>query len=73
MSEVKDHSNFIHGYLTWCFLLGIFVIPITMAITTTDTVQKMTDWTSGYSMILGFIIGILLTFVAAFFMEKVSR
>lgn len=73
MSEVTDHSQFIQGYLSWCFLLGIFIIPITMAIFTTDKLQSMTDWIHGWAMIWGAAIGILLTLVAAVPFEYKSR
>lgn len=73
MSEVKDRNNFIQGYLIWSFLTGMFFIPISMAITTTDRIQEMTNWSNGYAMILGAIIGIILTLVVALPLEKRSR
>lgn len=73
MSEVKDRNNFIQGYLIWSFLTGMFFIPISMSITTTDSIQEMTNWSNGYAMILGAIIGIILTLVVALPLEKRSR
>jgi hypothetical protein len=73
MSEVTDQNVVIKGYLTWSFLLGMFLIPITMAIFTTDSLQRTTDWTHGDAMILGAIIGIIVTLIAAFPLEMKSR
>ena len=73
MSQTENQSGFMVGYLSWSFIIGILFIPITMAITTTDRVQDLTDWKHGYGMILGAIIGIALTLIAAFIMERLSR
>ena len=73
MNEVRDRGTIIRGYLTWCFLLGIFLIPISMVIFTFQRVQTMTDWTSGWSMILGFMAGLVLTLGAAVPFEHRSR
>jgi len=73
MSEANSLSSYFQGYLIWSFILGIFFIPIAMAITTTDTVQDMTDWKHGYGMILGAVFGILFTLIVAFILERKSR
>ena len=73
MSEVEDRNNFIQGYLIWSFVAGMILIPIAMAITTTDKLQEMTNWTNGYAMILGAIIGIILTLGLAVPLERRSR
>jgi len=73
MSEVEHPASLFEGLFTWGFLIGIFTIPIMMAITTTDTVQGWTNWQKGYSMILGAIFGIIITVISAYILEKRSR
>ncbi len=73
MSKADNQSSFLEGYLIWNFIVGIFIIPISMAVTTLVKVQEITGWERGYSMILGAIIGVILTLVAAALLERKSR
>lgn len=71
MTETK--SNFTEGFLIWLFITGIFIISLSIGITTTNKVQSYTGYTRGYSIIFGAIIGIVFTMVASFFLERFSR
>ncbi len=73
MNETETQSSFIEGFLIWFFIIGVFIISITMAIFTLARVQEITGWKQGYSMIYSAFIGIFLTIIAALFMERRSR
>jgi len=73
MAETEVKNNFIEGFLIWSFISGIFIISLSIAITTTNKVQAYTGYTRGYSIILGAIIGIFLTVITALLLERKSR
>ena len=73
MSEVNNKSNFLEGYLIWCFISGIFIISISMAIFTMSSVQTTTGWQRGYSMIIGAVVGIIATLLVSLGLEYKSR
>ncbi len=73
MAETEVNNNFIEGFLIWSFISGIFIVSLSIAITTTNKVQTYTGYTRGYSIILGAAIGILLTAIISVLLERKSR
>ena len=73
MADTKNQTNFWEGFLIWAFICGIFVISITIAGLTSTTAQGRTGWSGQDSMYYGAGIGIILTLILAFILERKSR